>query len=305
MPARLLGLDPLQGTGPYLAVALGLLTVFSMFAWERWRPAVMRLVPGALVGILLATLLAYFGGFDVARVVVPEKILSSVVMPGGSFFARFLEPAILTAALAIAFIASAEILLSAAALDRMHSGVRTDYDKELRAQGVGNLLCGFAGALPMTGVIVRSSAKVQAGAATRLSTVLHGPWILGFVMLLPWLLREVPMAALGGILVVTGCRLVALKHVRHLFDRYGIAPALIWAATLITVVAADLLTGVKPSKALESVPQDRPMKLELAGLGAIDHICAEMPKDWLQRRRAAGMRIELLRQGTCLGLQAA
>lgn len=82
------------------------------------------------------------------------------------------------AALAIAFIASAETLLSAAAVDRMHDGVRTKYDKELRAQGIGNLLCGVFGALPMTGVIVRSSANVQAGARTvfRRSSTAPGSW---------------------------------------------------------------------------------------------------------------------------------
>ena len=74
---------------------------------------------------------------------------------------------LLVTALAVAFIASAETLLSAAAVDRMHDGPRTQYDKELRAQGVGNMLCGALGALPMTGVIVRSSANVQAGAASR------------------------------------------------------------------------------------------------------------------------------------------
>ncbi|NWP05703.1 SulP family inorganic anion transporter, partial [Escherichia coli] len=86
---------------------------------------------------------------------------------------------------------------------------------------VGNLLCGLAGALPMTGVIVRSSANVQAGAITRMSAVLHGAWLLGFAALLPWLLREIPMAALGGVLVVTGWKLVSVSHVRHLFHHYG------------------------------------------------------------------------------------
>lgn len=113
---------------------------------------------------------------------------------------RFAEPTLIATAIAIAFIASAETLLSAAAVDRMHDGVRTDYNKELRAQGVGNLLCGAAGALPMTGVIVRSSANVQAGGVTRLSTILHGVWILAFVALLPRLLREIPMAALRACL---------------------------------------------------------------------------------------------------------
>ncbi len=154
----------------------------------------------------------------------------------------------------------------AAAVDRMHDGVRTNYDKELRAQGVGNALCGVFGALPMTGVIVRSSANVQAGAATRLSAILHGVWILGFVALLPWLLNEIPMAALAGILVVTGWRLVSIQHVRHLFGRYGALPAVIWAATLVMVVAEDLLTGVLVGLALsliELVPHATRLKLSV------------------------------------------
>jgi MFS superfamily sulfate permease-like transporter len=146
----------------------------------------------------------------------------------------------------------------------MHDGPRTDYNKELRAQGVGNLLCGLAGALPMTGVIVRSSANVQAGARTRLSAVLHGAWILGLVALVPGLLREVPMAALGGVLVVTGWRLVSLSHARHLLRHYGALPAAIWAATFATVVTVDLLTGVLVGlalSALELVPHGKSLKL--------------------------------------------
>src|SRR5690606_34438033 len=140
-----------------------------------------------------ATLVAFFLGLPVARVAVPESIMSAVILPEGNLFAQMMTPSVITTAVAIAFIASAETLLSAAAVDRMHDGVRTNYNRELSAQGVGNLLCGFAGALPMTGVIVRSSANVQAGGKTRLSTILHGIWILGFVALLPWLLREIPM----------------------------------------------------------------------------------------------------------------
>jgi MFS superfamily sulfate permease-like transporter len=214
--------------------------------------------------VVAATLVASFGGLDVARVMVPSNILNAIDVPGTGLLAKLLDPSIYATALAIAFIASAETLLSAAAVDRMHDGVRTNYDKELRAQGVGNLLCGFVGALPMTGVIVRSSANVQAGATTRLSAILHGAWILGFVVLLPWLLREIPMAALGGILVITGWRLVSLSHVTHLFHRYGPLPALIWAATLITVVAEDLLTGVLVGlglSLLELVPHMRRLGL--------------------------------------------
>lgn len=338
MPGRFLGLDPGDVSGAELAFAVGLLTIGAMVAWEKFRPATMRLLPGALVGVTVATLVAFFTGMDVTRVTVPSNIFSAVDVPDGGFAAKMMDPAIYVSALAIAFIASAETLLSAAAVDKMHDGVRTNYDKELRAQGIGNLLCGAAGSLPMTGVIVRSSANVQAGATTRLSTVLHGVWILAFVALLPWLLREIPMAALGGVLVVTGWRLVSLAHVTHLFHRYGILPAVIWAATLITVVAEDLLTGVlvgfglsllelvpnlrrlklgvhardgehanhvaldgaatfvtlpKLTRALDAVPHDKALTLDLRQLSAIDHTCAEVLNDWLQRRRAAGMRIDL------------
>ena len=226
----------------------------------------MRLVPGALLGVVTATLLAWGLSLDVARVVVPENIAAAIALPSSDMFARWLDPSVIGAALAIAFIASAETLLSAAAVDRMHDGVRTDYNKELRAQGVGNLLCGVAGALPMTGVIVRSSANVQAGATTRASTMLHGAWILGLVALLPWVLREIPMAALGAVLVLTGWRLVNLRHVRHLFHAYGVLPAVIWGATLVLVVAEDLLTGVLVGIALsllELIPNLRNLRLKV------------------------------------------
>ncbi|MDO6413327.1 SulP family inorganic anion transporter [Sphingomonas sp. BIUV-7] len=338
MPGRLFGLSFTDATVTELAFAIGLLTIGAMLLWEKFRPASMKLVPGALVGVLVATLAAYFGGLDVARVSVPASIFAAVQPPGEGFLAQIFQPSLLATGFAIAFIASAETLLSAAAVDRMHDGPRTDYNKELRAQGVGNLLCGLAGALPMTGVIVRSSANVQAGAQTRLSAILHGAWILGFVALLPWLLREIPMAALGGILVVTGWRLVSLSHVRHLFHNYGALPAAIWVATFATVVATDLLTGVlvgiglsaveilpqitklrlkvdvteesdareialagaatflslpKLSKVLDETPTDRPLRLNLRQMSAIDHTCSELLADWLQRRRGAGFPVEL------------
>lgn len=267
MPGRLLGLQPYDLRSTEFALLIGLVTIAIMLAWEKFRPKSLKLVPGALLGVVAATLIAGGFGLDVARIDVPASIVGAIAAPSQSFLGQMMQPWMLLTALAIAFIASAETLLSAAAVDRMHDGVRTDYNKELRAQGIGNLLCGFAGALPMTGVIVRSSANVQAGAVTRLSTVLHGVWILGFVALLPWLLREIPMAALGAILIVTGWRLVSLTHVRHLFDHYGLLPAAIWATTFVLVVTTDLLTGVVVGlllSLLELIPHARSLKLKVA-----------------------------------------
>ncbi|MDK2761784.1 MAG: STAS domain-containing protein [Sphingopyxis sp.] len=334
IPGRILGLD-----GPAVpALLIGLVSIGVTLLWDKWKPASLRLLPGALIGVVLATLIASFGGLDVARVDVPESITAAIAVPTMTDLSGMLTPALMVTAVAIAFIASAETLLSAAAVDRMHDGVRTDYNKELRAQGVGNLLCGAAGALPMTGVIVRSSANVNAGAVTRMSAVMHGVWILALVAALPWLLREIPMAALGGILVVTGWKLVSLRHVRHLSKAHGPLPAVIWAATLVMVVATDLLTGVlvgialsmieiipywrrlkldvdqtehenahelrlagvasfvslpKLSSVLDEIPADRRVRMNVEGLRAIDHSCAELLSEWWQRRRSRGGDVEV------------
>jgi MFS superfamily sulfate permease-like transporter len=267
MPARVLGLSFDDVSSTEIALAVGLLTIGVMLGWEKLRPKSMALVPGALLGVVAATAIVWTMGLDVARINVPVSLSAAFALPTSvAWFAPLAKPALVVAALAIAFIASAETLLSAAAVDRMHDGVRTNYDKELRAQGVGNFLCGLFGALPMTGVIVRSSANVQAGATTRLSAIMHGAWILGFVALLPWLLREVPMAALGGVLVITGWRLVSLKHVRHLFKAHGYLPAAIWAVTFLLVVTTDLLTGVLIGLALslvEVLPHARHIRLKV------------------------------------------
>ncbi|WP_442789658.1 SulP family inorganic anion transporter [Novosphingobium sp. SL115] len=266
MPARVLGLSPFNLQSTEMALMLGLLTIGTMLIWEKVKPSSLSLLPGALLGVLAATLVAWGAGLDVARITVPDSIAAAFALPADGFLSPLTQGSMIVSAIAIAFIASAETLLSAAAVDRMHDGVRTDYNKELRAQGVGNLLCGVFNALPMTGVIVRSSANVQAGAKTRWSAVMHGVWILAFVALLPGLLREVPMAALGGVLVVTGWKLVSLKHVSHLFRVHGILPALIWTATFVLVVTTDLLTGVLVGIALSAVellPHVRNLKFKV------------------------------------------
>ena len=266
MPARVLGLTPFDLRSTELALMLGLLTIATMLVWEKAKPKSLGLLPGALLGVLAATGVAWGLGLEVARISVPDSIGAAFALPDGNFLSPLANGSLIVSAIAIAFIASAETLLSAAAVDRMHDGVRTDYNKELRAQGIGNLLCGVVNALPMTGVIVRSSANVQAGAVTRWSAVMHGAWILGFVALLPFILREVPMAALGGVLVVTGWKLVSLKHVRHLFKVHGYMPALIWTATFVLVVTTDLLTGVLTGlalSALELLPHARNLRFRV------------------------------------------
>ncbi|MNZ53109.1 putative transporter [compost metagenome] len=105
------------------------------------------------------------------------------------------------------------------------------------------MLCGVLGALPMTGVIVRSSANVQAGAQTRASAILHGLWLLAFVVVLSSVLQQIPVASLAGVLVYTGIKLVDFKAFRGL-GRYGRMPMFTYAATALAIIFTDLLTGV-------------------------------------------------------------
>src|SRR4030095_175336 len=145
-------------------------------------------------------------------------------------------------ALAVAIIASAETLLSATAVDRMHNGPRTQYNRELFAHGMVNSIGGALGVLPMTGVIVRSSANVEAGAKTRLSAMLHGLWILGLIAAAPFVLRLIPVSSLAALLVFTGYKLVK-QDVKEL-RKAGPAEVFIFFATIAGIVALDLLKGV-------------------------------------------------------------
>ena len=242
-PAALWAALPFSGGNGMAAASLGLLTIACMWTWDRLRPQRLRLLPGALLGVAAATLVGLWLGLDVRRVEVPDNLADAISWLQPADLLAFADPGLLVAALAVAFIASAETLLSAAAVDRMHQGPRADFDRELTAQGVGNMLCGVLGALPMTGVIVRSSANVQAGARTRLSAMLHALWLLAAVVLLAALLEQIPVASLAGVLVYTGLKLIDLDALRQL-GRYGRMAMLIHVATALTIVATDLLTGV-------------------------------------------------------------
>ncbi|PRA26915.1 SulP family inorganic anion transporter [Pseudomonas poae] len=284
------GLDNLAGFPAAVAQAipslgwqaglLGLSTMLVMYLWDKLRPKALRFVPGALLGVGLTTGVSLLLALQVKRVEVPENLADAIDWLRPSDLLNLADPQLLVAAFAVAFIASAETLLSAAAVDRMHSGQRSDFDKELSAQGVGNMLCGLVGALPMTGVIVRSSANVQAGATTRFSAMFHGLWLLAFVLLLSSVLQSIPVASLAGVLVYTGIKLVDVKAFKAL-GRYGRMPMFTYAATALAIIFTDLLTGVlvgfgltlvklafKASRlkiSLIDLPQDGEMELRLSG----------------------------------------
>ncbi|MGY4524824.1 SulP family inorganic anion transporter [Pseudomonas sp. TE21394] len=243
-PATLTSALPLESSGSgWQAGALGLGTIAIMWCWERWRPQTLRFLPGALLGVATMTVISLWLALPVNRVQVPADLSQAIDWIRPDDLMKLADPTLLVAAIALAFIASAETLLSAAAVDRMHSGQRSDFDRELSAQGIGNMLCGVLGALPMTGVIVRSSANVQAGAQTRASAILHGLWLLAFVVVLSSVLQQIPVASLAGVLVFTGIKLVDFKALRSL-GRYGRIPMFTYAATALAIILTDLLTGV-------------------------------------------------------------
>lgn len=225
-----------------LAAMVGACTVACAFLWRCLKLDKRLHLPESLLPIVLATAGAWFLGLTIQRVDVPDALSDMITPIGLGQLSVLGNLALLKVALTVALIASTETLLSAASIDQC-TGERSDYNKELRAQGIGNLTCGFLGALPVTGVVVRSKANVEAGARTRLSSILHGVWLVLAVGALPFLLEKVPTCALAALLVLTGIRLIDWRAVRDL-RKFGWGEVVIFAATVVLIVTTDLLIGV-------------------------------------------------------------
>ena len=226
----------------HLAARIGVLTIMVMALWSI-VPKRLQFMPAVLMGVAVATGTTITFDLPIQHIDVQDNLLSIIHLPSMQSLSHFFDTAILAEALGLAFIASVETLLSAAAVDQLHTGPRTRYNRELLAQGLGNMVCGFVGSLPMTGVIVRSSANVEAGARTRASAIFHGFWLLLFVSSLPFVLRMIPTASLGAVLVYTGYKLMNFAVIPEL-KRHGRGEVVIFFATMGTIVLVNLLTGV-------------------------------------------------------------
>ena len=228
----------------HLAALTGIVTIGAIVGWPLIAPKSLKVLPAALVGIVTATVVATVSGLEIQKLNVPENMFNETTLPINlDWYMLLFDPMVITGAIVIALVASAETLLCATAVDQLHSGERTNYDKELTAQGIGNVLCGLVGALPMTGVIVRSSANVASGAKTRLSAILHGAWLLIFVVAFPFVLAYIPRAALGALLVHIGIKLVNVKQIRELW-KMSRSEVAIYLITVLVIVCEDLLVGV-------------------------------------------------------------
>jgi len=233
--------DILTDRQAMIATLLGVLTVVLSFVWKK-VPGPAKKIPAALVAVGIGIAVAALPGVDVKTLQV-GNLIASVQVPGAEQFAGLADVAIITSILTFTVIASAESLFTAAAVDRMHSGPRTRYNTELIAQGAGNTIAGLLGALPITAVVARSSANVQAGAKTRLSRTLHGLWLLAFAMLLPQVLALIPISVLAGVLVHSGWKLFAPAEFPKMWrqDRGEFA---VMTLTTLVIVATALLEGV-------------------------------------------------------------
>jgi carbonic anhydrase len=228
------------------AAFLGLATIALLLAWQ-WVPRPLSAVPASLVAVMTATGASVLLGLDVERIDLKGGFASGLqfaAWPGASWMA------VLLGGITIAAVASVESLLCAVATDKLHTGPRANLDRELIGQGLANTVSGLLGGLPVTGVIVRSSANIHAGAQTQLSAILHSVWILLFVLFLGVGIEMIPLCVLAGLLVHVGIRLVDAHHIRRLLT-FG--EAFVYFVTVTGVVVLGLLPGIGIGLALALV----------------------------------------------------
>ncbi|QDK78020.1 SulP family inorganic anion transporter [Spirosoma sp. KCTC 42546] len=244
-----------QFSGVAILIALASLSVF--YLWER--PAFRKLsftknIPAALVVVLLG-----IGINELVRVAFPQWALRGNHLvqlpvpesPQAFFqlftlpdFSQWTNPLVYTSAVAIALVASLEALLAIEASDELDPLKRkTPANHELKAQGIGNLVSGLIGGIPLTSVIVRSSVSINAGARTKLAALIHGTLLLVCVVTLPTLLNKIPWASLAAILLVTGYKLARIEIVKAMYAE-GVSKFIPFIVTIIAILLTDLLTGI-------------------------------------------------------------
>ncbi|MHA6722913.1 SulP family inorganic anion transporter [Sphingomonas sp. RS2018] len=238
------------------AVVIAVIGLAFLFWWDANKPkdGPLRYLPGPLVVVLLGVgLNAVFG------LVAPELQLRQnhlVNVPVAQSFAEFTDlfatpdftaignPLVWTTALTLAIVASLESLLSVKAVDELDPRRRTtDKNWELMAQGGGNIVSGLLGGIPVTSVIVRSSANVEANAQSKASTIMHGMWLLLSVVLIPTLLNLIPLAALAAILIATGYKLTKPALFVKRFGQ-GWTQFVPFVVTIVAILFTDLLIGI-------------------------------------------------------------
>lgn len=232
---------------------IGILSLSILFLWTKYAPAKLKILPGSVIVVLFSTLAAYlynhwgFNSFTTDHFVdipVINSLSSFTENIKSPDWAMINNSKIYLVALTLALVASLETLLSIEAVDKIDPLKRhTSSSKELLAQGIGNILAGCTGGLPITSVIVRSSVNVSAGGRTKTAAILHGFFILLGVIFFAGFLNYIPLTGLAAVLIHTGYKLVSptkfLKQYKQGWDEF--IPGVI---TVISILLSDLLIGV-------------------------------------------------------------
>ena len=242
----------------HIDVSATILCVLSLAIIILWNipkiKKVVGIVPGGLVAVVVSVLINEFffkqtAGWGISEEHLVRVPVANSLSEFGSFFtmpdfSQFGNPKIYSVAFTIMAVASIETLLCIEAVDKLDPEKRiTTGNRELVAQGVGNMVSGLIGGLPLTSVIVRSSANLQANAKSKVSTIFHGMLLLVSVAFIPGILNKIPLASLAAILLFTGyklCNPATFKEMLGL-GKYQFVPFII---TVIAIVFTDLLTGV-------------------------------------------------------------
>ncbi len=237
--------------------ALCLISIALMLLWDRpFIKNKVKFIPGALVAVIVSVIINEIWIKTGSKLAVENEHLVQIKVAGsakeffGFFtfpdFKGFLNGTIIVYGIAIALIASLETLLSIEAVDNLDPERRvTNTNKELFAQGIGNAIAGLIGGLPVTSVIVRSSANVNAGAKSKLSAIIHGVMLLISIVLIPGLLNKIPLSALAAILLLTGYKL-AKPAVFVNFWKAGKYQFIPFIVTVLVIILIDLF-GLVPA----------------------------------------------------------
>ncbi|MBD1387758.1 SulP family inorganic anion transporter [Mucilaginibacter rigui] len=234
----------------YGAVIIAAVSLLLMIYWPKFKK--LAVVPAPLMvvvaGVVLATV---FSGTGLA-LLDKQYVQIPLVNSTGEFFGLFKSPnfsgignkQVWITAATIAIVASLETLLSLEAVDKIDPIKRiSPTNRELVAQGAGNLVSGMLGGLPMTAVIVRSSANVNAGARTKMSAIFHGILLLVCLLAIPSLLNKIPLSCLAAILLTVGYKLARIGLFKHMWHK-GLDQFVPFVVTIVAVILTDLLVGV-------------------------------------------------------------
>ena len=243
-------------------VGLTSLAIMIVFPFLKSRVSFLKAIPAQLVVVLVAIPMALALGFTGLGEAAgnPMKFLVNVPTVVDNPSTAFMFPSFAALATAtgvkyvvlFALIGTIESMLSSQAIDMIDPWRRkTDQNRDLLAVGVANTLCSAVGALPMISEIVRSKANIDNGARTKYANLYHGLFLLAFVLLLPGLvIRQIPLAALGAMLVYTGFRLASPKEFIHTY-KLGVEQLVVFVTTIVVTLCTDLLIGVVSGIALK------------------------------------------------------